>query len=76
MIGYDTIVVGRCFRFAFPYTVRFRHISVRIGSFSKYRESVFVFVFDLFVFDIVFVLKCKSENDKGVIPTDPDRFQP
>ena len=30
----------------------------------------------MFVFDIVFVLKCKSENDKGVIPTDPDRFQP
>ena len=33
-------------------------------------------MFSLFVFDIVFVLKCKSENGNGVIPTDPDRFQP
>ena len=32
-------------------------------------------MFDYSVFDIVFVLKCKSENGKGY-PNDPDRFQP
>ena len=31
--------------------------------------SVFVFLFDLFVFDIIIVLKYKSENGKRVILT-------
>jgi hypothetical protein len=36
----------------------------------------FVFVSDLSESDFVFVLKCKSENNIGLIPTVFDRFQP
>jgi hypothetical protein len=36
----------------------------------------FVFVSDLPDFDFVFVLKCESENNIGVFPTDSDRFHP
>ena len=42
----------------------------------RFRYTVSSFVFDLFVFDIAFVSKCKSENGNGVIPTDSDHFQP
>ena len=33
-------------------------------------------MFDHFVFDIVFILKCKSENGNRVILTDPTVFNP
>ena len=33
-------------------------------------------MFDLFVFDIVFVLKCKNENGKGVSRPIPTVFNP
>jgi hypothetical protein len=67
------------FLFCFSYSDRVRHVSDRISSFLNpliFRKFVFIFVSDLTEFDFVFVFKCESENDIGVIPTEFDRFQP
>jgi hypothetical protein len=68
--------MGGCFRLNFSYFHRFRHISIRIGSFLISCKFVFVFMFELAFFNFIFILKCKSENNNKVILIDTDRFQP
>jgi hypothetical protein len=68
---------GRCFQFAFSYSDRVRHVPDRISLFLNLPKSrKFVFVYDLSEFDFVFVSKCESENNIGVIPTEFYCFQP
>jgi hypothetical protein len=68
---------GRCFRFTFSYSDRVPHVTDQISSFSNFSISrKFVSVSDLSEFDFVFIFKCESENNIGVIPTAFDHFQP
>ena len=54
------------FPFCFLYSVHYRHVSIRFGLFFILHGFVFVFVPHILVFNFVFILNCKSENDQGL----------
>jgi hypothetical protein len=70
---------GSMFPFCFLYSDCVRHVSDRISLFSNplvFRKFVFVFVFDLIEFALIFVFKCESLKNIGVISTELVCFQP
>jgi hypothetical protein len=71
----STRLYGSVFPICFLYSNRVRHVPDRISSFPNLSIS-HKFVYDFSEFDFIFVSKCESENNIGVIPTEFDRFQP